>query len=347
MDGQHLSDNVIRKNYKSLQATMVDRRNPSHPSQPLMLSVDVKTVIEAGTTINMLDETKLSAHDLPQNYPIQPTNPEEIMLSANWKNKNMEQAKSGRDASVFGGLGVLLASVAGDTICIPKMNALAVHTSFLQKYGAELIPLNQPIPIEPAEHESLQQLYLVEYYFNQRYVPEYALKMDGGGGIFVETHPFPQLFTPLSPHCSGGLILGVNRGNHEYDFASFEIPFGYTMKIKSMVIHGDSFFVGPYAIALNETELADSVLFRKNTSNRDIQKIKQVAVEPVKIPLRTECILSGIVNKKMLIDKFLHADKNIKYQILLFKDSVSQTKHIKGEMLPSTSSSSSSIKQKI
>src|SRR5690242_4704024 len=113
MDGQHLSDNVIRKNYKSLQATMVDRRNPSHPSHPLMLSVDVKTVIEAGTTINMLDETKLSADDLPQNYPIQPTNPEEIMLSANWKNKNMEQAKSGRDASVFGGLGVLLASVAG------------------------------------------------------------------------------------------------------------------------------------------------------------------------------------------------------------------------------------------
>lgn len=79
------------------------------------------------------------------------------------------------------------------------------------------------------------------------------------------------------------------------------------MLIDSNVIHGDSFFVGPYAIALTETELADSVLFKQANPARDIQKVAQVPREDVfystKLPILAEHGLALRINDMMLVNK--------------------------------------------
>ncbi|MCW8444772.1 hypothetical protein OQJ19_04830 [Fluoribacter gormanii] len=282
-----LPTEVASRHLHSLQATMVDRRNPDKPgSKPLMKAVEAHAILKAGTEINMLEATGISKYDIPDpGCVVQITSPQELTIKATWKNKNQECAQSGRDANVFGGLGVLAIPSDVQLVNIPKMNARAVPRGFLAKYGAELIPLEQSFILDAVNEPSLENLYLVEYQWDADYIKDYVMKRTGGGGLFVETHPFPHVFTPLSPKCSGALILGVEKAGGEFDFAAFEIPFGYTMTIGSNVIHGDSFFVGPYAIALTETELADSVILKQDTPQRTPQKVVQTPAKTYTIGL--------------------------------------------------------------
>ncbi len=303
-----------------LKATMVDRRNPDAPLRPLMKATIAHAIINTGTSVDMMKATGLTLMDLPNNNStIYLTQPQEITIKGTWKNRSVEKALSGRDASVFGGLGVLLVPPDFSYINIPKMNALAVDPAFLKKYGAELIPLEQPVTLEAVNEPELENLYLVQYDFDKDYIDQYVMKMSGGGGLFVEIHPFPHVFTPLSEHSGGALILGKALGKREFTFASFEIPYGYTMKIDSNVIHGDSFFVGPYAIALTDTELADSVIFRQETTNRDIQKVKQTPSPLIRLPILAEYRLAKAVNHQMMIEKLRHEGQEAGLELAFFQ----------------------------
>ncbi|MGL5742838.1 MAG: hypothetical protein ACRCXC_09995 [Legionella sp.] len=308
-----IPEQYVDKHYHALQSTMVDRRNPDAPIKPLMLAKEAHAILHTGSTVDMLEATGINKRDLPKARPVPIVWPRELTVKAKWMNKDQEKAKSGRDASVFGSLGVLAVSKNVSVVDIPKMNAWSVPQAFLEKYGAELIPLDQPFTLDAVEHKELETLFLVEYEWDPAYIEEYVMNQRGGGGLFVETHPFPHVFTPLSPKCSGALILGVDRGDGAFDFASFEIPFGYTMKVGSNVIHGDSFFVGPYAIALTETELADSVILKQDTVKREIQTVKQTAIPQVTLPLLTEHRLASELDPKivemnnhMMIEKIRH-----------------------------------------
>ncbi len=312
-----LSDEEVHKHKKALLATMVDRRSPDNPQKILMKAAEAKRVLRAGTSVDMLEATGLTKSGLPNAYDIELMPPKELLLNAQWRNQYQERAESASNASVFGKLGVLAIPSYIRKVSIPKMNALAVPKAFLEKYGAELISSDQPVQIEPASDESLKTLYLVEYHFHKKYVEQYALKT--GGGLFVEKHPFPQIFMPLPPQCSGALILGIETGPHQFSFASFEIAFGFTMKIKSMTIHGDSFFVGPYAIALTDTELADSVLFRRNTKDRAIQPVEQVRAKPAKPPLLAEMKLAKKVDEDMMVNKIRHDSQHGQFTVKFFK----------------------------
>lgn len=319
-----------RKHLHGLQSTMVDRRNPDvHGSKALMKSIEALAILKAGTEINMSLAAGIKG-DIPTPAGIKIVAPHEITIRATWKNKYEERAISGRDASVFGGLGVLLIPTDIETVTIPKMNARFVPREFLNKYGAELIPLEQSFILDAVSEPSLENLYLIEYQWDSTYIEDYVMKKKGGGGLFVETHPFPHVFTPLSPICSGALILGVKRSEGLYDFAAFEIPFGFTMKIKSNVIHGDSFFVGPYAIALTETELADSVIIKKSNSERDIEIVIQTSV-PVYDIAALESDSFKPTHRKMLIDKIQHEstfNNNVRFFRLLPSNLLSEIRHL-------------------
>ncbi|AHE67141.1 hypothetical protein [Legionella oakridgensis] len=301
-----LDDEVAASHEHALKSTMVDRRNPDNPIRPLMKAMEAHAILRAGTQVDLLAVTGLQADDLPISYDAEPVEPEELIVEATWKHRSVEAARSGRDASVFGGLGVLLIPKDIKLVDIPKMNALAVPPSFLKHYGAELISLKEPVTIDPVAHKELEELYLVQYDFDKDYIEQYVMNIAGGGGLFVETHPFAHVFTPLSRDCSGALILGVNLGDGRFSFAAFQIPFGFTMKIGANVIHGDSFFVGPYAIALTETDLADSVLFKQETPERGIQRVSQRAVAPAQLPILAEYRLARTINNLMMIDKIRH-----------------------------------------
>ncbi|KTD14529.1 hypothetical protein Lgra_0560 [Legionella gratiana] len=328
-----LSAEVVSEHLHALQSTMVDRRNPDVPgSKPLMKAAKAHAILKAGEEIDMLDATGINELDIPSSSgAIQITRPQELTIKATWKDKNQEHGVSGRDASVFGGLGVLTIPPDVPVMDIPKMNALAVPSAYLAKYGAELIPLEKSFTLDAVEDESLKNLYLVEYQWDADYIQDYVMNQRGGGGLFVETHPFPHVFTPLSPECGGALILGVKRDDGSFDFAAFEIPFGYTMKIGSNVIHGDSFFVGPYAIALTETELADSVLLKKDTPTRPIQQVTQKPTPTFTIPLFEENRLTTQVNHKMMVDKIRHegvVGKDLSFFKQLPKEVLTEVRHL-------------------
>ncbi len=297
---------IAEEHMAQLQGSMVDRRSLNDPTKSLMRSTEAHAILHAGTTVNMLTATGISKSNLPSAYDFRLTEPKETRVYAKWKHRELEAAQTGKDASVFGGLGVLLVPPNFSAVNIPTMNALAVPKSFLRKYGAELIPLDQPFVLDAVDNKELETLYLVQYDFDPAYIEEYVMKMAGGGGLFVETHPFPHVFTPLSKTCGGALILGVNRGNGAFDFVAFSIPYGFTMKIASNVIHGDSFFVGPYAIALTDTELADSVIFRQETRERSISQVVQTPVRPARLPILAEYRLSKAVNNLLMIEKLQH-----------------------------------------
>lgn len=277
-----LSEKTIQTHKEALKSTMVDRRNPDNPGRPLMISSEAISIIKCGETVDMLSATGIARESIPSSYDFELTEPKEATVQAKWHNKMEEKAVSGRDASVFGSLGVFAIIDKGKATSIPKMNALAVPPSFLEKYGAKLIRVDEPVTLEAVEDKSLEELYMVEYDFDPEYIQQYVMHKQGGGGLFVETHPFPHVFTPLSRKCGGAVILGIDNKDDTFNFAAFEIPFGFTLKINSNVIHGDSFFTGPYAIALTETELADSVLLRQDTAEREIQPVKQ---KQIKVPL--------------------------------------------------------------
>jgi hypothetical protein len=295
---------VSESEYREFTTMMVDRRNPDDPVRPLMKSHTAHYILNAGESVDMLTATGLSPESIPSRTDIQMKEPSELKrFRAEWKNRDQELAKSGRDASVFGGQGVMLAKMQGDVIKIPTMNALATPPKFLEKYGASLVPLADSITLEKPSDPTLEKLYMVEYDFDPEYIAQYVMHEQGGGGIFVERHPFPHIFTPLSENCKGSLILGVDNNDGTFDFAAFEIPFGYSLKINSNVIHGDSYFTGRYAIALTETELADTVLFKQPTPERDIQPVIPTPCHAVTLPLLAEHRLAQKVNHKMMIEK--------------------------------------------
>ncbi|WP_115304021.1 hypothetical protein [Legionella beliardensis] len=328
-----LSAEIVSEHLHGLQSTLVDRRNPDIPgSKTLMKAVEAHAILKAGTEINMLAATGISEYDLPSaTGKIQITPVQELTINATWKNKNQEAAISGRDASVFGGLGVLVIPQDIQVVTIPKMNALAVPAAFLGKYGARLIPLEKSFTLDAVNEPSLENLYLIEYRWQADYINDYVMKANGGGGLFVETHPFPHVFTPLSPECGGALILGVERDDGAFDFAAFEIPFGYTLKIGSNVIHGDSFFIGPYAIALTETELADSVLLKRGTLKREPQQVTQIPTKTFILDLIHENSLATKVNHKMMVDRIYHegvSRKGLGFFKQLPKEVLTEVRHL-------------------
>ena len=302
-----ISVSETKKHKEALAATMVDRRNPDKPERPLMKATIAHAIVQAGTAVDMLKATGLQLTDLPnENADVYLQQPAEVTIRASWKERSKEQAVSGADASVFGGLGVLLVPPGFNYYDIPKLNAKAIDPLFLKTYGGELVSLEEPVQLDDVDDPSLKNLYLVQYDFDKDYIEQYVMKMTGGGGLFVEKHPFPHVFTPLASECSGAIILGQDLGRGQFKFAAFQIPFGYSLKLDSNVIHGDSFFVGPYAIALTETELADSVLFRQRTTSRDIQQITQTPVPTIRLPLLAEYRLTKAINHQLMIDKLRH-----------------------------------------
>lgn len=272
---------TIKHHLPSIVSTFVDRRD-LNTKEPLMTATHYYGTVAPGHEVCM---SKLIGKSITRDTACPSASPghdipEELTLSAQWHHRDKEQGTSGRDASVFGSLGVFAVGDHHPSIDFPLVNALSVSPQFLQAYGAAIVPVEETFRLPKSKEKSLTTLHVTEYTWknnSRQYINNYVLQQNGGGGLFIETHPFPHIFTPLSPECGGGVILG-RKVEDQYRFVAFQITYGYSLVIKSHVIHGDSFFHGPYAIALYETEFADSVLIKAGKPGaRTIQPVRQVS----------------------------------------------------------------------
>ena len=196
-----------------------------------------------------------------------------LTLHAHWYTAAEKQVVTGKDANVFGKSGAL--QLIGEDIkriTIPVVDARMFDAKACAFFGMQLLQTkSDPVDLDTGHFSAL---YMVRYRFHKEYVEKYVLNKQCGGGLFVETHDFPHVFTPLSPACGGGLIIGKKLGSHHFMFVGVRIPHGYTLKINANVIHGDSFFTGPYGIALTEDLPADTVIMRSQVG--EIVRVDQV-----------------------------------------------------------------------
>lgn len=253
---------------ESINQAIVNRSAES--GEVLMTTTAVHAIVKPGESLAITTRLNLQVDAVPN--PL--TNFDStcvVSIGASWLDASIKAATVADDANIFGQSGLFLLAGSCDQLTIPMQNAAAVSADALAYFGATLVPINQPIS---NFNTSPYPLCFVSYRFMPNYIEQYVLQPKKGGGVFVETHDFPHVFVPMSPDCRGGLILGREVGQQQFEFSAFSIPYGYAMHIKSNVIHGDSFFVGEYAITLTERSKASTVLMRK--SDESILPVEQV-----------------------------------------------------------------------
>lgn len=107
------------------------------------------------------------------------------------------------------------------------------------------------------------------------YEPKYAEKqVKDGGGLFLETHSFPQTITPIDKNSMGFVTLAKwtdENTKNELEVIGVEIPFGYTLVVEEYCIHGDTNLDGMFMMCMTSShasmKTADTV-FLKNSENR-------------------------------------------------------------------------------
>ncbi|WP_293787455.1 hypothetical protein [uncultured Pedobacter sp.] len=173
-------------------------------------------------------------------------------------------------ANVFGQTGSLY--VNESAVIFPVMDpSHPDYEETLAFYGARLLR-----PKEPFYMGFKDILFGMEYNTSlPDYIRNYALSPIGGGGMFVEHHPFPHIFLPKpnengAVYCEAKVTLGhkvevtdPEKENPRIIFTTFRVPAdGSALAIKPSTIHNDSFTNGKLAVFVANTP-ADTVAFRQ------------------------------------------------------------------------------------
>ncbi|MAZ44392.1 MAG: hypothetical protein CMF48_04370 [Legionellales bacterium] len=264
----------LARRYESLRKAFVQRRSQSQ--RCLMTSVDAHAVLHPGDKFILSELARvkeerpvgLMAEDDSASY----SNPSSTIMAL-WRSDIV--ARQSSEANVFGSSGSLCVSSEHQHIDIAVQDARDYNPDFLASFGAHIYPIDEETTLPPNGH--FDNLYLVEYEFGQEYIDKYVFNESKGGGLFVETHDFPHVFMPMSPKCSGGLILGKKRkdlSDEAIEFIGVDIPFGYALFLDANAIHGDSFFKGNYSIALTEELPADTVIFKHVRDSEEMRCLK-------------------------------------------------------------------------
>jgi len=200
-----------------------------------------------------------------------------ITVKANW----VSSADGGmvpsldESANVFGSTGSLYVNEKAVVLPVLDVTHPDYHTT-LAFYGARLL-----MPGEEFFMGFDKVLFGMEYNTSlPDYIRNYALSPQGGGGMFVEHHPFPHIFLPRPPengqvYCEAKVTLGHKVKDPEDKipkiiFTTFRVPAdGSALAIRPSAIHNDSFTNGRLAVFVANTA-ADTVAFRDTSPYMNI-----------------------------------------------------------------------------
>ncbi|MGO4875955.1 hypothetical protein ACEN2P_05105 [Pedobacter psychrotolerans] len=193
-----------------------------------------------------------------------------VLVHSNWVSSEDGGKLPNLDpsANVFGATGSLY--VNENAVIFPVLDV--THPDYeetLAFYGAKLLK-----PQEAFYLGFEDTLFGMEYDTSlPDYIRNYALSPIGGGGLFVEHHPFPHIFLPKPTingevFCEAKVTLGckveaAGKSDPQIRFTTFRIPAdGSALAIKPSTIHNDSFTNGKLAVFVANTP-ADTVAFRQ------------------------------------------------------------------------------------
>ncbi|GEM_PF-1931721 len=206
----------------------------------------------------------------------------------------------GASANVFGGTGSLFVNESFINFPVVRWD----HPKFADitaYYGAILLQPNEPFYMGYDK-----EIFGMEYDTSlPGYIQDYVMQDWGGGGLFVEHHPFPHIWFPnprageedsnicrvllgrvipengeqlneqrLDYICDedGCKLIAGKKENPEYRFTVFEIPSdqGYALAVDECTIHNDSFCNGKEVVFLADTK-ADTVALRETAPFQNIR----------------------------------------------------------------------------
>lgn len=165
----------------------------------------------------------------------------------------------------------LLKIAKGPAFELERFDATKVD---LSPFKARLVNNSIPFQISNKIISPVDDYRVVSYF----YEPEYADKqVKNGGGLFLETHSFPQTMTPMDKNSLGFVTLArwVDESKRdELEVIAVEIPFGHTLVVEEYCIHGDTNLDGMFMMCMTSShksmQTADTV-FLKN--NEDMQNV--------------------------------------------------------------------------
>jgi len=275
----------LQKNIEFLNDAVVLRN--SAEGVPLMTTTAIYGPIRPGTKValtpgkgtgvtlieeNCTEESLIKKlEDLERNASI-PKDGNAVTVYANWVSSEEGGMVPSLDsaANVFGNTGSLY--VNDKSVVLPVLDVS--HPNYHQTlgfYGAKLLAPNEEFCMG-----FNQVLFGMEYNTSlPDYIRNYAMSPLGGGGLFVEHHPFPHIFLPRPTEgghvfCEAKVTLGhkvtVARGEPpKIIFTTFRVPSdGSALAIKPSAIHNDSFTNGRLAVFVANTA-ADTVAFRETS----------------------------------------------------------------------------------
>lgn len=285
----HIAEKVLTENFDFLNDAVVIRSGkegvpfltttaifgPIKPGNKVRLSAKAETGVEVLEEIcreSLIDELDLLFKTTK--YP-----GEAVCATVNacWLSAKNGGAIPGLSSSsnVFGSTGSLF--VNQEQAELPVLDYVdSRYEEVLAYYGGKLL--------KPGESFALgfdHLLFGMQYDTRlPDYVDKYAMQPSGGGGLFVEHHPFPHIFWPQQDangqvNCEAKIILGresesSTRQNPKFTFTIFRIPSdGSAIVIRPNTIHNDSFTQGKLTVFLANTP-ADTVAWRKTAPYKDI-----------------------------------------------------------------------------
>ncbi len=197
-----------------------------------------------------------------------------LTLQAEWISGANEEILNINDnvfgESLFKRKGILKIT-GGTAFELEEFDASAVD---LSDYKARLVKNSTPFQISNKIISPEDDYRVVSYL----YEPEYANhQVQKGGGLFLETHSFPQTITPMDINSMGFVTLAKwtdESKRQELEVVAVEIPFGYTLIVEEFCIHGDTNLNGMFMMGMTSShesmQTADTV-FLKNSE--DMQNI--------------------------------------------------------------------------
>jgi len=201
-----------------------------------------------------------------------------VTVHANWVSSKDGGMVPSLDAAanVFGSTGSLY--VNDKTVTLPVLDVSdADYNETLAFYGGKLLRPNEEFCMGFD-----RVLFGMEYNTSlPDYIRNYAMSPFGGGGMFVEHHPFPHIFMPKPTtkdgevFCEAKVTLGHKVKDPEDKvpqiiFTTFRVPSdGSALVIKPSAIHNDSFTNGRLAVFVANTP-ADTVAFRETSPFKNI-----------------------------------------------------------------------------
>ena len=160
-------------------------------------------------------------------------------------------------------VGLLVFGTDDEVISLPQFDARSYD---LSSFGATLVRNDRPFRITDAAEDPMD---VVTYHFG----PDYAKTLvQQGAGLFLETHDFTQIMSPVTKDSGGFITLGRwEQGRLE--LVAVSVPYGHSIIVEKGTIHGDATFCGSYLMAMtvnHHTMATADVVLLKNRSRKNM-----------------------------------------------------------------------------